>query len=94
MAEGYKKNIVEHLKKAIKKGYRANSLKWALINQGYSEVIVDKAMKQVEKELAEEEHTKERELDKEKPKITYQVYDERNRPIGKQSFWKRFFRLR
>ena len=94
MAEGYKKNIVEHLKKAITKGYKVNSLKWALINQGYSEVIVDKALKQAEKELVEEESKKEKEIQKEKPKITYQLYDERNRPIGKRPFWKKLLRFK
>lgn len=45
------------------------------------------------KELAEEE--KER-LEKEKPKITYKIYDENNRPVklSKRPFWRRILRLK
>ena len=50
--ESYLNNIVEYLKKNSAKGYSLESLKWALISQGYSRGEVDKAVKIAEKELA------------------------------------------
>jgi SOS response regulatory protein OraA/RecX len=41
------KPIVEYLRKNMAKGYKPQDLKWALINQGYSRMEVDKAIKMV-----------------------------------------------
>ena len=90
MAEGYRRSLVDHLKRTLSKGYKVESLRWALIHQGYPDIIVDKALQQAQKELAEEK-TKEESSKKEKPKITYELYDERNRKVGRKSFWKRIF---
>ncbi len=82
---GYRKRIVNYFKKNLAKGYTMESLKWALINQGYPKAIVERAMKQVNEELA-----KEAPILKDKPKITYQIIDEHNRPITiKKPLWKR-----
>lgn len=93
MGEGYRRNFVDHLKRTLSKGYKEDSLRWALINQGYSDVIIDRAMDQAKKELAEEEKQR---FEKEKPKITYKVYDENNRQIkfNKKPFWKKIFGLK
>ncbi len=89
MAEGYRKEFVEHLKRTLSKGYKEESLRWALLGQGYSDTVIDRAMKQAIKELSDEEKAK---LEKEKPKITYKIYDENNRQVKiKKSFWKRLF---
>jgi hypothetical protein len=90
MAEiGYLRNIVDYLKKNLTKGYTSESLKWALIKQGYSRTIVEKAIEQVNKELSEEAPVL-----KEKPKIKYEIIDENDNPITiKKSFWKRILGL-
>lgn len=74
----------DYIKKNLKKGYTKESLKWALVQQGYSKLEVEKAIEQVDKSLASEAPV----LDT-KPKITYEA-----QPIApvveeKKSFWKR-----
>ena len=58
MGEGYRRSFVDHLKRTLSKGYKEDSLRWALINQGYADVIINKAMEQAKKDLAEEEKRK------------------------------------
>jgi hypothetical protein len=90
MAEGYRKEFVEHLKRTLAKGYKEESLRWALLGQGYSDTVIDRAMKQAIKELADEDKAR---FEKEKPKITYKVYDENNKQVKfKEPFWKRIFK--
>ncbi|MCW8965490.1 MAG: hypothetical protein OQK82_02200 [Candidatus Pacearchaeota archaeon] len=88
MSENYRTKLVDYLIKNIKKGYSIESLKWALINQGYAKVIIENAVKQANKELA-----KQVPAFKEKPQIKYEIIDENNNPIEiKKSFLKRIFR--
>ena len=85
-----RRNLVEYFKKNLKKGYTKESLKWALINQGYSKLIVESSLEEAQKELAEVAPVL-----KEKPKITYELYDTDNNlvPIKiKKPFWKKLFR--
>jgi hypothetical protein len=85
----YKDRIVDYLKKNLKKNYTLDSLKLALIRQGYSRVAIEKAIEQVHKELARKAP-----ILKEKPKIKYNIIDENDNPITiKKSFWKRIFGL-
>ncbi len=90
MAEmGYLKNIVDYFKKNLTKGYTCESLKWSLVKQGYSRTLVEKAIVQVNKELAEKAPVL-----KEKPKIKYEIIDENDNPITiKKPFWRRIFGL-
>ena len=90
MAEiGYRKNLVDYFRKNLVKGYTSESLKWALVKQGYSRSIVDRAIEQVHKELSEEAPVL-----KEKPRIKYEIVDENDNPIIlKKPFWKRVFGL-
>lgn len=92
MVENYRRDFVDHLKRALSKGYKEESLRWASINQGYSDAAVDRAISQAKKEIADKESAR---MKKEKPKITYQIYGENNKIINpnKKSFWKRIFRL-
>ena len=76
MDSDYRKRIVNYFKKNLSKGYTEESLKWALVNQGYSRTDVSRALEQVHKELAE----KAPEI-KEKPKIKYEIYDKDNKLI-------------
>lgn len=86
-----KRNIIDYFKKNLSKGYTEESLKWALINQGYSRTDISKSIEQVHKELAE----KAPEI-KEKPKIKYEIYDMDNKLIKienrKPFSWNDFFR--
>lgn len=85
----YRKKIVNYLKKNLKKGYTIESLGWALIMQGYSRTSVERAIKELNKELARKAPVL-----KEEPVIKYEVVDEKDRPIKiKKSFWKRIFEL-
>lgn len=91
-SEGTKSKVVDYFKKNISRGYSSVSLKWALIQQGYSRILVENALEKAKKELSEEEKTKEY---KEKPKITYQLYGVDNKPI-KIPLWRKikdFFNL-
>jgi len=76
MDSDYRKKIVNYFKKNLSKGYTEESLKWALVNQGYSRTDVSRALEQAHKELAE----KAPEI-KEKPKIKYEIYDKDNKLI-------------
>ena len=83
----YKRKIVDYLKKNIKKGYTPDSLRWALINQGYSKISIEDALRRVHLELAQKAP-----ILKEKPIIRYEVLDENDNPIEiKKSFWERIF---
>jgi len=83
----YKRKIIDYLKKNLAKGYTPDSLKWALINQGYSRAIIEMALEQANKELAERAP-----ILKEKPVIRYEIIDEYDNPITiKKSWWKRLW---
>lgn len=98
MVENQDDKLIERIKRNLSKGYKEESLRWALINQGYSRITVDRDIKRALKELEEEKKTSEVKEEKtEKPKITYQLYDEKNRMIygktsGGKSFWKKLFK--
>jgi SOS response regulatory protein OraA/RecX len=46
------KQLAEHIKKNLKKGYTTDSLKYSLMSQGYSRTTVEKAIETVNKQLA------------------------------------------
>ncbi len=86
---GHVRRLTEYLKKNFKKGYTPDSLKWALINQGYQKVSVEKAM-----ELAHQELAREAPVFKEQPVITHEVVDETGKLVeAKKSWWKRWLGL-
>ncbi|MCK5624667.1 hypothetical protein KAI04_02395 [Candidatus Pacearchaeota archaeon] len=83
----HKRKIIDYFKRNLTKGYTPDSLKWALIDQGYSRAIVEMALDQVNKELAEKAPVL-----KDKPTIKYEIIDEYDKPIIiKKSWWKRVF---
>jgi hypothetical protein len=90
MAEDYKRKLVNYFKKNLKKGYTEESLKWALINQGYSKIIIETTLKTATKELAQEAP-----LVKDKPLIRHQAFDQDDNPVQvkKKPWWKRIFGL-
>ena len=83
----YKKKLVDYFKKNVKKGYTVDSLKWALVSQGYSRSMVDESLVQANQELAAEAPVL-----REKPEIKYEVLDEEEHEV-KKPWWKRMFGL-
>lgn len=80
-------DLLEYFKKNLAKGYTINSLKIALVKQGYSHLTIDNTIRKVHENLA-----KKAPEFKEKPKIKYEVLDEDDKPIKiKKSFWRKFF---
>ena len=81
----YKEQLIDYFKKNLRKGYPSDSLKFSLVNQGYSRTAVDQAFMEANKILAE----KAPEF-KEKPMIVYEVLDEHNNSVKlKSSFWRK-----
>ena len=89
MKRSSNEQLKEYFKRNINKGYTPDTLKWALINQSYSRVIVEKALEEAQQELA-----KEVPKFKEKPIIKYEVLDKDNNPMKiKKSWWRRIIGL-
>lgn len=88
----YLKQMVNYIRKNLKKGYTKESLFWALTNQGHSKNEIERAFKKVEEEMV-----KEAPILKTKPNIKYEVVDhkeiEYNEPSkpAKKSFWGSLF---
>jgi len=83
----YRKKLANYFKKNLAKGYTVDSLKYALISQGYSKSIVELALSQAHKELAAKAP-----ILKEKPVIKYEIIDENDNPIKiKKPWWKKIF---
>jgi len=85
--ESYKLKLVEYLKKNLKKSYPVDTLRIALINQGYLRTTIDEALKDAMNEMAKEAPTI-----KEKPQIEHEVVEfvQDEMPIvEKKSFWKK-----
>ena len=84
-----KNKIVIYFKKNLVKGYTPDSLKWALIDQGYSRTIIEMALQKANEELAEKAP-----ILKEKPVIKHEIVDEYDKPITiKKSWWKKLLGL-
>ncbi len=81
--KGYAHHIKEYIEKNLVKGYTKDSLKIALLRQGYSRLSISKAFKMVEEDMANKAPV----LDT-KPKITREIT-----PIdsSKKSFWRKLF---
>ncbi|MCX6746863.1 MAG: hypothetical protein NTU63_01875 [Candidatus Pacearchaeota archaeon] len=82
-------NLVEYFKKNLKKGYPVDTLRIALINQGYVRQIIDNAAKEAIKQLADQAP-----ILKEKPQIEHELINENDKPIVvKRPWWKRLLGL-
>ena len=84
----YKVKLVEYLKKNLRKGYPVDTLRIALINQGYLRTTIDDSLKEAINELAKEAPAM-----KEKPQIEHEIITEDNVEetplVEKKSFWKK-----
>ncbi len=83
-----KRELIDYFKKNLSKNYTSDSLKFALITQGYSRAAINQAIDQANKEISETAPK----LPKEKPIIKYEVYDQNNKPLNVEpfTFWERF----
>ena len=79
----YRKKLTEYFKRNLKKKYPVDTLRIALMNQGYSRATVDEAAKEAIKELAAEAP-----ILKDNPEIEHEVVTEEP-VIEKKSFWKK-----
>lgn len=79
----YKTRLVEYAKRNLKKGYPVDTLRIALINQGYMRTMVDESLKEAIRQMAAEAP-----VIKEKPQIEHEVIAEEP-VIEKKSFWKK-----
>lgn len=88
--KGFMDELTEYIKKNLKKGYTRESLKWALIEQGYSRFEVEKALKRADQKLASKAPVL-----KAKPEIKYEIVEPKEFAMThtsiKKPFWKRFF---
>ena len=82
-----KRKLIDYFKRNIKKGYTPDSLKYALMNQGYIRIEIDSCLEEAQKEMAETAPVL-----KEKPKIVYEVLDHEDNPIYlKKSWWEKLW---
>lgn len=75
--------IVAYIDKNMKKGYNLEELKWALINQKYSRIEIEKAMKIVQARAPA--------VKEEQKKVMIEQSIEEVSAPEKKSFWKRIF---
>ena len=86
MRQNERKNkLVDYIKRNFKKGYTPDSLKYALLKQGYLRIEIDEALERAHKEIGEEVP-----LITEKPKITHEIVEEVV-PEPQKSWYKRLF---
>lgn len=81
--------LVNYIKKNLKKGYTKESLRWALLNQGYSKMEVERSIRRADQDLARKAP-----IIKEKPVIRYEVVEPKDFKLNKEEkrpFWKRLF---
>ena len=82
----YKSQLVNYIKKNLKKGYTKESLKWALFAQGHSKIEIERAFDRAEEEMAMDAP-----ILKTKPEITYEIVEPKMPKEEKKSFWKKWF---
>ena len=84
--------LVSYILKNLKKGYTRESLKWALINQGYSKLEVEKALKIADQKLAAQAPAL-----KSKPEIKFEIVEPKEYAMKFSStekpWWKRLLGL-
>ena len=83
----YKQQLVDYfIKNLTSKKYDADTLKIALVNQGYSRVAVSQSYEEAVKRMAK----KAPEI--EKPKIRHEIYDMNDKPVHVEPMnrWEKF----
>lgn len=80
--------LIDYIKRNMAKGYTRESLKWALIKQGNSRIEIEKAMKKVEEDLANESARARARASMEAINTPAQVEPVQEEP---KSFWRKLF---
>jgi hypothetical protein len=88
--ENYIKETVDYLKRNMAKGYSLDSLKWALINQGKSRVLIEKSVEIVREEMKKEQEIKSLQSKQVQPQIVEMIREEEQQP-RKKGFFSRIF---
>jgi hypothetical protein len=88
MEGSYKRKIIDYIKKNSKKGYPIQTLKFALINQGYLRPMVEESLEQAVKEMAREAPVL-----KDKPQIEHEIVVDEPVVEKKKSWWRRLLGL-
>jgi SOS response regulatory protein OraA/RecX len=83
MVRDNKGQLTEYFVKNLGKGYTPDSLKFALVKQGYSRTVIEQSLEEANKILAQKAPAV-----REKPSINYEVVNEEK---PKKSFWKWLF---
>jgi hypothetical protein len=81
----YKSKLIEYIKKNLKKGYPVDTLKIALVNQGYMRPMIEESVQEAIKQMALEAPTI-----KEKPQIEHELIIEEP-VVEKKSFLKKIW---
>lgn len=50
----YKRQTIDYIKTNLRKGYKKESLKWALVKQGHSKFEIQRSFEKAEQEMAQE----------------------------------------
>ncbi|NCN86408.1 hypothetical protein GW932_01105 [archaeon] len=84
----YKHQLVDYFKRNLAKKYNHDTLKFALISQGYSRVAVLQAYEEAIKQMSEDAPVL-----KEKPIIRHEIYDMNNKLIHPEPMghWEKFW---
>jgi len=81
--------ILTYLRKNLSKGYKPETLKWALINEGYSRIEVEKGMKQIQEELDRERKIAESKALKEAETQALIISEEMPQEVEKTGFFSK-----
>jgi hypothetical protein len=85
--EDFMQQLADYIKKNIAKGYTIDSLKFSLLNQGYSRISVEKAI-----DLANQQLAAQAPVMKEKPQIIYKAIVDTTTE-EKLGFFKKLFSI-
>jgi len=85
--------LADYIEKNLAKGYTLDSLKYSLISQGYSKISIENSI-----ELVNKKNTKNIPRIQERPRITYRILSQDNKPIyetisipKRKGFFQRLF---
>lgn len=87
MDNNYKAKLTEYFRRNLKKGYPVDTLRIALVKQGYARATIDESAKEAIRKMAEEAP-----VIKEKPQIEHEIITEEP-VVEKKSWWRRLFGL-
>jgi hypothetical protein len=79
-------SLVAYLERNLKKGYKMDDLRWALVSQKHSRIEIEKAIKIIEARTPSVKKDEER-----KEEIKVATQEQLIEPEQKRGFWSRLF---